>query len=287
MLSTASSEMGETYVVTAVRYGTLATDRSDVFLNYRDYRVDDAPADMDYYFWVIRNDARTVVLDTGFAVDVGTRRGRVVCVDPREALDALDVRDERDTLLVISHAHYDHVGNLDHLPNARMLVAAREYDFWVRHPRRLRLTDQLVEPAELATIRSAYAAGRLALLPDGDTEIAPGILALAGYGHTPGQLMLLVQTEIGGLLLTSDAVHVDEELSARMPFRHMCDLRLSADTYDLIDEMTASGRAARVVAGHQPGLVGRLPAHPRLPAHSAVLSSPSTTPTKEESHGTE
>jgi glyoxylase-like metal-dependent hydrolase (beta-lactamase superfamily II) len=281
MPSTTPCDEDSTYVVTAVRYATLPARRSALFLNYDDYGVADAPGDLDYYFWVIRNDRRTVVFDTGFDPAVGTRRGRSVLIDPRDAMDVLGVGDDHRTIVVLSHLHYDHVGNLARFVSSRVVLAAREYDFWVRSPRRLHLTDQLVEAAELATVRAVHVEGRLDLLGDGDSEIAPGIVALAGYGHTPGQLMLFVQTADGAVLLTSDAVHLDEELERRMPFRHMCDLASSADTYDRIDELVTSGHVVRVAAGHQPGLVGRFPRDFSLPDHTAVLSSRPTTESKE------
>jgi hypothetical protein len=54
----------------------------------------------------------------------------------------------------------------------------------------------------------------------------------------------------------------------------MCDLSAAADTYDVIDELLQSGRVARAFAGHQPGLLGHYAADPRLPQHTAILTSP-------------
>lgn len=283
MPSTAPSDSPETYTVTAVRYGTLETHRSDVFLNYADYRHADGPAAMDYYFWVIRNQDRTILLDTGFDAVVGTRRGRTTLIDPRRALDILGVLDEPDTTVVLSHAHYDHIGNAGYFRRARMLMAEAEYDFWVSHPRRLSLTDNLTEPGELEVLRRAFSDGRLHLL-SGRVEIAPGVEIIPGAGHTPGQLMIVVSTEADEILLTSDAVHVDEELDRRMPFRHMCDLKDTADTYDAIYELQRAGRVTRIFAGHQPDLVGRFAIDPRLPGHTAILTSPTPPPIEGHHH---
>jgi glyoxylase-like metal-dependent hydrolase (beta-lactamase superfamily II) len=273
------SDRSETYTITAVRYGGLETHRSDVFLNHGDYPDADGPATMDYYFWIVRNSARTVVLDTGFDPAVGARRGRTALIDPREAFDALEVVDDPATTVVLSHAHYDHVGNARHFRAATFLMARAEYDFWIGHPRRLWVTDRLAEAAELDVLERAFDDRRLTLL-DGGGPIAPGIDVVAGAGHTPGQLMLAVNTEDGPVLLTSDAVHVVEELERRMPFRHMCDLSAAADTYDVIDELLRSGRVARAFAGHQPGLLGHYAADPRLPQHTAILTSPIQPPTE-------
>jgi len=59
--------MSEQYEVLAVRYGTRQASAAEVFLNYHAYHEPDRPLAMDYFFWVARNQARTVVIDTGFS----------------------------------------------------------------------------------------------------------------------------------------------------------------------------------------------------------------------------
>lgn len=260
------------YEVVAVRYGRLAGTRATAFLNHADYGEPDGPYELAYDFWIVRDAERTFVVDTGFDPAVGIRRGREVRVEPRLALAALGVADTEDTVVVLSHAHYDHIGNVGWFERARFVMAAAEYDFWVERPRAQHLTRQLVEADELDRLRALRAAGRLELV-DGDVELAPGLTILPAPGHTPGQLMVLVRTRVGGILLAADAVHFDEELERRMPFRHMCDIVAAADSYDAIDALRASGDVARVVAGHEPSYSGRFPSDPRLPEHTLVLST--------------
>ena len=59
--------MSEQYEVLAVRYGTRQASAAEVFLNYHVYQEPDRPLGMDYFFWVARNPARSVVIDTGFS----------------------------------------------------------------------------------------------------------------------------------------------------------------------------------------------------------------------------
>jgi glyoxylase-like metal-dependent hydrolase (beta-lactamase superfamily II) len=78
----------ERYEVLAIRYGTRKASAAEVFLNYHAYREPDRPLRMDYYFWVARNPARTVVIDTGFSPAVGASRGRTMLMDTEPALRA-------------------------------------------------------------------------------------------------------------------------------------------------------------------------------------------------------
>ena len=59
--------MGEQYEVLAVRYRNLQASAAEVFLNYHAYQEPDRPLQMDYFFWVARSPARSVVIDTGFS----------------------------------------------------------------------------------------------------------------------------------------------------------------------------------------------------------------------------
>ena len=70
------------YQVTIVKYGTRQTTRGDVFLNYHLYGEPDGPIGMDYFFWVVRNAERTIVVDTGFSAAGGANRKRTTLIEP-------------------------------------------------------------------------------------------------------------------------------------------------------------------------------------------------------------
>ena len=87
--------MSEQYEVLAVRYGTRQASAAEVFLNYHSYREPDRPLEMDYFFWVARNPARSVVIDTGFSPAGGAARGRTMLMDTVPALRAAGPRRTR------------------------------------------------------------------------------------------------------------------------------------------------------------------------------------------------
>jgi hypothetical protein len=78
--------MSEQYEVLAIRYGTRESTAAEVFLNYHAYHEPDRPLRMDYFFWVARNAARTVVVDTGFSPAGGAARNRTMLLDTVPAL---------------------------------------------------------------------------------------------------------------------------------------------------------------------------------------------------------
>lgn len=239
------------YEVLIVRYGRRSTTRSDVFLNYGVYGTPDGPTEMDYYCWVVRNASRTVAVDTGFSRAGGAARHRTMLIDPRDALAGLGVEAADEPTVIITHAHYDHIGNLSHFSRSPVVVARAEVDFWAGPYARRPQFHHAVEDAELAVLAGAVNDGR-AVLFDDRFQVTDGIEVIRVGGHTPGQAVVLVQTAAGPVLLASDAVHYYEECEKQMPFVTVASLTDMYAGFDRIGEMVADGTAAHVVSGHDP-----------------------------------
>ena len=67
---------------------------------------------MDYFFWIVRNRQRTVVVDTGFSPQSGRLRNRTLLADVGELFRHFGVDPSTSPTVVLTHAHYDHAGNL-------------------------------------------------------------------------------------------------------------------------------------------------------------------------------
>jgi glyoxylase-like metal-dependent hydrolase (beta-lactamase superfamily II) len=238
------------YDVTALRYGTLRAKKSNLFYRYETYGEPDAEVEMAYYFWLLRGGGRTILVDTGFDPEVGRRRGRTCDIAPIEALHRIGVEPESVSTVVITHFHYDHIGNLGSFPHAELVVPRKEMDFWTGpYAGRLHFGSH-VEPAEIARIAEARSAGRVRET-EGTQEVVEGITAITVGGHSPGQQMLAVTAAGGTVVLTSDAVHFYEELELERPFAVMADLEEMYRAYDLLREL-AREPGTVLVPGHDP-----------------------------------
>lgn len=242
----------ETYEVVIARYGTRRTSRSDVFLNYSVYGEPDGPIEMDYFFWLVRNEARTIVVDTGFSRAGGDARGRTMLVDPTEQLSSLGVDISSGPTVVITHAHYDHIGNLASFERSPVVVAEAELEFWNGPYGRRAQFHHSVEDEELAALDRAVDAGRVVTFEDHHT-VASGVDVIRVGGHTPGQSMVVVQTPEGPVLLASDAVHYYEEYERDMPFVSAADLVEMYAGFDLVRSLVDTGQVRHLVTGHDPG----------------------------------
>jgi glyoxylase-like metal-dependent hydrolase (beta-lactamase superfamily II) len=231
--------------VYAIRYASRVSTKGENFLNFHLYGEPDAVLAVDYFYWVIRDGAGITVVDTGFTPEAGHRRGRDAESTPRESLPLLGTDPASVDRVVITHAHYDHIGNLRQFTGAEVIMSKAEYDFWtspIASRAQFAAWSEADEIAQLAELRNQ---GRLTLVSD--EYRMPGIRLIEAAGHTPGQLLV----EAGDVLLTSDAAHFYEELERDRPFAVMADLPASYRAYDLVTEL-ASRPGTRLVTGHDP-----------------------------------
>jgi len=254
--------------VVAIRYGTLRSRRSELFYRYGTYGEADAEMEMAYFFWVLRAGAQTILVDTGFHPRSGRRRGRTTLCPPVEALARCGVEPAGVTAVIVTHLHYDHVGNLDAFPAAVLAVPRRELEFWSGPLAGRRQFAALAEPAALPAIERAQHEGRLRLT-DGVEELFDGITVHTVGGHSPGQQIAVVAAARGEVVLVSDAAHFYEELELDRPFGVIADLGLMYEGYDRIRELGAAPGAI-VVPGHDGDVLARFPALAGDPDGNAV-----------------
>lgn len=250
------NEAAGQYEVMAVRYGTRETRKSDVFLNFDVYGEPDARMQMDYFFWVARNSQRSILVDCGFNERSGLNRGRTMLCPPVEALRRLGIAPSDIGMVIVTHAHYDHIGNLAAFAGAELVMSEREYDFWTGALASRPLFASTAEAEDIDFLRRAKQAGRIRFTGRAGEPVADGIEIIEVGGHTPGQLLVLISTTGGQAVIASDALHYYEEMERDRPFRHVTDLPAMYAAYDLLRDLCADG-TRQLVAGHDPDVARR------------------------------
>jgi glyoxylase-like metal-dependent hydrolase (beta-lactamase superfamily II) len=231
--------------------------RSHLYYRYDAYGEPDAEQRMDYYLYVLRSAGGALIVDTGFDPAVGRRRGRTCLCTPVEAVARAGVDAASVPLLLITHFHYDHIGNLDAFPGAELVVPERELQFWTGPVAGRGLFALDVEAAEVARVAEARRGGRVRTVA-GTAQVAPGVTAITVGGHSPGQVVVVVEAAGGPVVLASDAVHFTEELELDRAFAVVFDLEAMYRAYDLLRELGHQPGAV-LVPGHDPDVMARFP----------------------------
>lgn len=245
------------YEIFAVRYATVQRRRSDNFIA-RDPH--DGPMPMDYFVWLIRGDGRHFLVDTGFNAEAAAARGRQLLRSPIAALELLGVSPAHVSDVIITHMHYDHAGNIDLIPGARLHVQEREMHYAVgrfmtfkplRHAYSVRDVELMVRRLYNDEI----------VFYDGDSRIAPGVELIHVGGHTMGLQSVRVHTARGWVVLASDASHYYDNMLNESPFPVVHDVGAMLAGHRRL--MTLGESPRHVVPGHDPLVMQRYPRHGR------------------------
>jgi glyoxylase-like metal-dependent hydrolase (beta-lactamase superfamily II) len=126
---------------------------------------------------VVNTGSELVLFDTGLSAGGTTA-----------ALEAAGYTADQIDVVVLTHMHGDHVGGMTQddgsatFPNARYVTGRVEFDTWATQD-----DDRFKE-------KVAPFADRMTFLEDGGS-VASGLTAMAAFGHTPGHMNYMVESE--------------------------------------------------------------------------------------------
>lgn len=150
------------------------------------------PTDKTRFYFnpsVVRAGDDVVLFDTGL-----NQKGILSALE-QAGLTADDV-----TVVVITHMHGDHIGGLvgedgsATFPNARLVTGQTEFDAWAKTGNER--FDKIVKPM----------ADKFEFIGDGKSVVS-GITAMAAYGHTPGHMIYMLESNGKQLVITSDTAN--------------------------------------------------------------------------------
>jgi glyoxylase-like metal-dependent hydrolase (beta-lactamase superfamily II) len=168
--------------------------------------------------WLVEGPS-TIVVDTSVPMRrrpsefIGEDFSRSRAQEPANALRDAGV-DPRDVeKVVLTHLHWDHAGNCELFPDARVVVQRDELRYAIDPGRFFRKS--FLSPA------SGWGTPPW-LLPnidtlDGETELAPGLRVVPAPGHTPGSQALIADTEQGSFCIAGDAISLYANIERDIP----------------------------------------------------------------------
>jgi len=214
----------------------------------------DGPMPMDYFVWLVRGKDGDIVVDTGFNAAMATKRGRQLSLPVEQGLRLMGVEAAAVKDVVITHLHYDHVGNFDLFPQATFHLQDLEMRYATGRCMTVEAMRHPYEPEDVVGMVRRVYAGRVRF-HDGDGEVAPGVTVHHVGGHTMGLQIVRVATRRGRVVLASDASHYYANMEQGRPFPIVYNVGDMVEGWRRAHALADS--PAHVIPGHDPLVMQR------------------------------
>lgn len=205
------------FELTVLSDGTIDLHVTQLLTNTTPERVEAAlarsylqdPVETSVNAFLINTGEKLVLIDAGAGALFGPTVGKLLA-----NMRASGYEPEQIDAVYVTHMHGDHIGGLMHgdsmaFPNATVHADQRDADYWLSQAN----LDAAPENQKgmfqgaMASLNPYVAAGRFKPF-DGDTELIPGIRAVAAHGHTPGHTIFVVESQGQRLVVWGDLIHV-------------------------------------------------------------------------------
>ena len=234
------------YSIQAIRYATSpGVSISDLVVGGPKDKINVAMV-----VWLIRGGGHTILFDSGFHRQTFTKEFPMQdYLRPDEAVKTAGVQPADVTDIVISHAHWDHMGGLDLFPKAQVWIQKEEYRYYTMDAWQPGGDHGGIDPEDAKELVQLNAEGRIHLVDGDNVEIFPGIRAYTGSRHTYASQYLRVDGN-PSYVLASDNVYLYLNLATHLASDTFSDADHAANIAQQARMIQLAGSPDRVVPGH-------------------------------------
>jgi glyoxylase-like metal-dependent hydrolase (beta-lactamase superfamily II) len=206
--------------------------------------------DIAMVVWLIRGGGHNILFDSGFHRDTHLKEFPMRdFLRPDEAVKLAGVTADQVTDIVISHAHWDHMGGLDLFPKAAVWIQKEEYSYYTMNAWQPGGNHGGIDAEDVEQLVKMNAEGRVHLIDGDNVEIFPGIRAYTGSRHTFASEYLRVDGN-PPFVLSSDNAYFYLNLSSHLASATFSDADHAANIAQQSRMIQLAGSADRVVPGH-------------------------------------
>jgi N-acyl homoserine lactone hydrolase len=212
--------------------------------------------------WLVRHPKGSVLFDAGMPASFTATTERTERISKFLAIEfagadtvaaQLEEQDQdpgRVDMVVVSHLHFDHVGGLSMIPNARVIIQRAEWEAG------------LAAAENPATVhpREDFDLGHDLVLIDGEHDVFGdgAVVCIPTPGHTAGHQSLKVRLASGDeVVLTSDCCYFARTLDGGALPSFGFDLDRQRESLERLRNLRDKG--ARIIPGHDLQVVTALP----------------------------
>lgn len=160
-----------------------------------------SPHNRGSYVWYIQGPKENILVDAGSSAQMRVTSGAGTTMFPEghaehiqtleEGLGKLGLKPEDIDIVILTHAHEDHVQLACNYPRAKFIIQKAELDF-ARNP----------HPIQQFTYQPKLLDGLNFEVVEGDTQIVDGVSVMLTPGHSPGGQSVIVDTAKGKAVIT-------------------------------------------------------------------------------------
>ena len=249
------------YAIEAIRYATVPRFPLAALMMGA---PEDETIDIAMVVWLVRGRGRVVLFDTGFHREKWMKEFTITdYLRPDEAVAQAGVAPGEVTDVIVSHAHWDHMGGIDLFPAARVWIQEQEFGYYTGEAWQPGGRNGGVDPDDVAVLRRLKSEGRLRLVDGDDVELMPGIRAYTGARHTYASQYLRIDGA-RPVVLASDNCYLERNLSERVPSAVFEEKDRPANLAAQERMIALAGAAERVIPGHDLRQFERFPTRGRV-----------------------
>lgn len=210
----------------------------------------DEKVDIAMVVWLIRGGGHTILFDSGYHRDTFLKDFAMKdYLRPDEAVKSAGVQPDAVTDIVISHAHWDHLGGIDLFPKAIIWIQKEEYRYYTMDAWQPGGDHDGIDPEDVKQLLQINTEGRLRLVDGDNVEIFPGIRAYTGSRHTYASQYLRVDGN-PPFVMASDNCYLYLNLSTHLASATFSDADHVANIAQQARMIALAGSPDRVVPGH-------------------------------------
>jgi len=172
----------------------------------------------NFICWYIDGTDFPILVDSGLPSEERAQKWHsytnpTISVDQQmeNALKKREINPKSIKIVIQTHLHWDHAGNLNIFPNAQILVSEEELRYALNplpiHYAAYEAFGLGLEPLWIGAM------GQFKIIKMREQEIATGVRIIPSPGHTPGGISVLVETTDGPYVIAGDNVMAFEALN--------------------------------------------------------------------------
>ncbi len=186
----------ENLKVYAVKYATSMFPKK--FIYYGDKSSEKLP--FTWLFYYVEYKDRKILVDTGFNNEKLIKMFEISDFrDPIEILEENGIAAESITDVIITHSHFDHIGNVNKFANARIIINKKEFDSFMKGTGLMEVRNFMKDNPNVYTF-------------DKSISLFEFFRIEKVGGHSEGSSVIFFRYDNADYCFTGDEVYLDENI---------------------------------------------------------------------------